>query len=323
MTLRHALRAAALLCCLVAPVAQAQDAPALLFPVACDLGATCFIQQTMDRDPGPGARDFTCGPQSYDGHTGTDIRVADLADMDAGVVVLAAADGVVRAIRDGVPDRGTSAAPAGQNCGNGIAITHADGWETQYCHLLRGSLTVAVGDTVAAGTPLAQIGYSGRTEFPHLEFILRRDGVPVDPFAPDDLSQCGTGAAPLWASDVEFPGGGLLDLGFSDAIPEFGAIKAGTASAASLSAAGPALVLWGYVYAGRVGDVIEMRIEAPDGTLYHAQDVTLERTQAELFRASGRRISSALATGAYIGSVTLLRDGAVLDQDVTVITLTE
>ena len=42
-------------------MSRAQDAPRLAFPVACVLGETCYIQQYMDRDPGPGARDFTCG----------------------------------------------------------------------------------------------------------------------------------------------------------------------------------------------------------------------------------------------------------------------
>ncbi len=135
-----------------APSAVAQDAPALIFPVECTLGETCFLQQFVDRDPGPGARDYSCGPQSYDGHTGTDIRTADLAAMARGVAVIAAADGVVRALRDdGVPDAGTAAMAPGQGCGNGVVLTHPNGWETQYCHLMQGSIGVAVGDTVAAG----------------------------------------------------------------------------------------------------------------------------------------------------------------------------
>jgi hypothetical protein len=33
----------------------------LAFPVDCDLGETCHIQQTVDHDPSEGASDFTCG----------------------------------------------------------------------------------------------------------------------------------------------------------------------------------------------------------------------------------------------------------------------
>lgn len=34
----------------------------LTFPVDCTLTETCFIQQYVDHDAGPQARDFTCGP---------------------------------------------------------------------------------------------------------------------------------------------------------------------------------------------------------------------------------------------------------------------
>jgi len=306
---------------LLALPAAAQEAPALLFPVDCDLGETCFIQQVMDRDPGPGARDFTCGPASYDGHTGTDIRVADFEAMLAGVPVLAAAAGTVRAIRDGVPDGGTAAAPDGQGCGNGVAILHADGWETQYCHLLNGSIAVAPGDEVQAGAALGQIGYSGFTDFPHVEFILRRDGQEVDPFDPSDLGQCGLGAEPLWQDEIALDPGGILSLGFADAIPEFSAIRDGTADAIDLSAGGDALVIWAYVHNGRAGDTISLEITAPDGSPYHRQEVMLERTQAELFRASGRRIADALPPGRYIGTVTLRRDGAIIDWRETTVPL--
>jgi hypothetical protein len=303
---------AATLIALAAP-AMAQDAPALLFPVDCTLGETCFLQQFVDRDPGPGARAFDCGPQSYDGHTGTDIRTADLEAMAAGVIVLASADGVVRGLRDGVPDGGTAAMPEGQGCGNGVALTHPGGWETQYCHLMQGSITVTSGQTVTAGTPIGRIGYSGQTEFPHLEFILRRDGQIVDPFDTGALDTCGADPAPLWSSPVENPGGGILSVGFAPAIPEFEAIRAGTADAQDLDDTGPAIVLWGFVHGGRVGDILRLEITDSTGAAFHTQDVTLDRTQAELFRASGRRITGAVPVGDYTGTVTLIRDGATLD----------
>ena len=303
---------AATLLVLAAPAA-AQDAPALLFPVECTLGETCFLQQFVDRDPGPGARAFDCGPQSYDGHTGTDIRTADLEAMAAGVTVIAAADGVVRGLRDGVPDGGTATMPEGQGCGNGVALTHPGGWETQYCHLMQGSITVTAGQEVTAGTVLGRIGYSGQTEFPHLEFILRRDGQIVDPFDAGDLATCGAPPAPLWSATVENTGGGILSAGFAPGIPEFEAIRAGTADAERLEMFGPAIVLWGFIHGGRVGDILRLEIIDSTGASFHAQDVTLDRTQAELFRASGRRIPGAIPPGDYTGTVTLIRGGTILD----------
>ena len=72
----------------------------LQFPVACMPGQNCHIQHLPDRDPGPERRDFACGTLTYDGHDGTDIALPSLSAMEAGVDVLAAADGVVRGARD-------------------------------------------------------------------------------------------------------------------------------------------------------------------------------------------------------------------------------
>ncbi len=294
--------------------AGAQDAPRLLFPVDCTLGETCFLQQFVDRDPGPGARDYACGPQSYDTHTGTDIRTADLAVMLAGVTVIAAAEGVVRGLRDGVPDGGTATMPEGQGCGNGVVLTHPGGWETQYCHLMQGSITVSEGQRVASGTALGLIGYSGRTEFPHLEFIIRHEGRVVDPFDPSDLATCGEAATPLWAEPLEHSGGGILSAGFAAAIPDFDAIQAGAAATGAVPAGGEALVIWAYVHSARAGDTLRLRITDASGVEVHAQDVALDRTQAQLFRATGRRTpAGGWSPGLYRGNVTLIRDGVEID----------
>ncbi len=121
--------------------AAAQEPPQLELPVACEIGAACVVQNYVDQDPGPGARDHACGPLSYDGHKGTDIRVAGRPEMAAGVAVLAAAPGVVRARRDGEADRpgGWAAAPAGPDAGNAVVLDHGGGWESQYSHLRQGS----------------------------------------------------------------------------------------------------------------------------------------------------------------------------------------
>ncbi|MCH8001578.1 MAG: M23 family metallopeptidase, partial [Proteobacteria bacterium] len=163
-----------------APAAGAQTPPQLELPVDCQIGAACVVQNYVDQDPGPGARDHTCGPLSYDGHKGTDIRVAGRPEMAAGVAVLAAAPGVVRALRDGEADR--AASQAGPDAGNAVVLDHGSGWESQYSHLRQGSVAVVTGQRVAAGTRLGLIGWSGRAEFPHVEFALRHRGRAIDPF---------------------------------------------------------------------------------------------------------------------------------------------
>jgi len=317
----HPVARLALLPLIAWPAAvAAQDPPRLLFPVDCRLGETCFLQQFVDRDPGPGAQDFTCGPQSYDGHTGTDIRTVDMAAMAQGVVVIAAADGVVRGLRDGVPDGGTATMAEGQGCGNGVALTHADGWETQYCHLMQGSITVTTGQTVTAGTPIGLIGYSGRTEFPHLEFILRHEGRVVDPFDPSDTTSCGAGTATLWSAPLPHVPGEILSAGFAADVPEFEVITAGQAERGVIAATDPALVLWAFVHSGRAGDMLRLRILDASGSEIHTQEVTLERTQAQLFRASGRRTpTGGWGPGLYRGEVSLIRDGVEIDRSQTAV----
>src|SRR5262245_24798549 len=126
-------------------------------PIACELGKDCFLQQYVDRDPGPGIKDYACGAVTYDGHKGTDIRVRTTADVQKHVAVLAAASGIVIGVRDGMRDhlvrtQEDRAAVADHECGNGVRIDHGDGWQTQYCHLRQASVRVNKGQQIAAGT---------------------------------------------------------------------------------------------------------------------------------------------------------------------------
>lgn len=157
-------------------------------PVGCEPGKTCWVAQYPDTNPGPDVRDSACGVRSYNEHKGVDIAVGDIQDIADGIDVLAAADGVVIGIRDGVTDvfirnEADIAALNGQDCGNGVHIDHGKGWATQYCHLRKGSVLVRKGDPVKTGDKLGLMGYSSRTEFPHLHVQVIRDGKTYDPFA--------------------------------------------------------------------------------------------------------------------------------------------
>lgn len=306
----------AALAALLAAAALPAVAMPFQLPVACTLGETCFIQQYFDRDPGPGVADFACGPLSYDGHDGTDFAVPTLAAMAAGVDVLAPADGTVRAVRDGMPDIAANdpAAPAlaGRDCGNGVVIDHADGWQTQLCHLARGSVAVRPGERVAAGQPVGRIGLSGRTEFPHVHLTVRRDGAAIDPFHPDPEAACGTARATLWADPPPYRPGGILGIGLATGPPSFEAVKAGLPEPA-LPRTAPALIVWAHLFGTRAGDRLALTITGPGGTVV-AQTVTLERTQARAYRYAGRRAPpGGWPAGPYAATVTLIRDGAVLE----------
>ena len=98
------MRSLAALPLLVLLSAAAPGPPRLALPLACKPGVDCQVQNHVDRDPGPGARDFRCGAQTYQAHSGTDIRLTDHAARLRGVDVLAAAPGRVVRLRDGEPD---------------------------------------------------------------------------------------------------------------------------------------------------------------------------------------------------------------------------
>lgn len=290
----------------------------LTFPVDCTLTETCFIQQYVDHDAGPQARDFTCGPLSYDGHKGTDIAVPTLADMEKGVTVRAAAAGTVRATRDGLPDIMANAPDApdinGQDCGNGVVLAHPEGWETQYCHLKRGSIKVRQGQSVSIGTPLGQIGLSGNTEFPHLHLSLRHNGQVVDPFSPTDIASCDAPAPSLFSPALPFQAGGLIAVGFGPAIPNFDAVKSGTAVNARLPQTAPVLALWAHLFGTRAGDRLIFTLTGPDGQILH-ETVTLSKTQARAMRTIGkRRPPKGWPKGSYTGIVAHQRGLETLGQ---------
>jgi Peptidase family M23 len=293
-----------------APVAAGD--PVLGLPINCTLGETCYIQNQVDRDPGPGFRDYTCGALGYDGHKGTDIRVPTMADMRRGVDVLASAPGIVLGFRDGVADVGITPETAGKECGNGVVIRHDDGWETQYCHMKSGSITVQEDQQVARGDVLGQVGYSGQTQFPHVHISVRKDGQEVDPFDISAFPSCGKAGKSLWADTPTYTPGGLLDAGFSPGIPAYDIVKDGRAATTELARDAPALVLFGFGFSGQKGDVIDLRITGPDGEFLR-QSIELDKDKAQFFRATGKRLKMARwPAGTYTGTVTLRRGAKTL-----------
>jgi len=304
------------------PAPVADDAPRLSFPVACTVGSTCEVQNYMDHDPGPGAQDYRCGANTYDAHSGVDIRILDMSAQAAGFEVLAAAPGRVARLRDGVPDisirtRGPDAV-SGQECGNGVVVDHGNGWETQYCHLANGSLKVQVGDHVDAGTPIARIGLSGQTEYPHVHVTVRKDGVVIDPFAPKlDAKTCDASAPGegLWTVDaakaLAYRAGVVLNAGFTSAPVTMASIEAGGLARPTN---GTPLIAYVRAINLRGGDVQELAIVGPDGkTIASGAQPPLDRSKAQYMMFVGKRPSSGdWPAGRYTATYQVKRDAKVV-----------
>lgn len=284
-------------------LAAAATCPALALeldlPMRCEPGRDCWIAHHLDHDPGPGLRDHACGTLTYDGHDGVDFAVADLAAMARGVAVRAAAAGIVRAVRDGEPDERVEergrAAVAGRECGNGVLLDHGDGWQTQYCHLRRGSVAVAPGDRVAAGAPLGLVGLSGLTSFPHLHFEVRQGRRTIDPFTARPIGEggCGTTVAGLWrpetAAALAYVAVPLSGLGVAEREPERSELDRGQHQAAVLTADAPALVVWVRGFGLRKGDRWRLRLLDPAGRAVVDRSLEQDRDQAFAIRWAGRR----------------------------------
>ncbi len=308
---------AVLAACLAAMHEASAQAPRLGLPLACAPGESCWIFNHVDLDAGPGTLDYACGELTYNGHNGTDFALRDARAMAEGVRVLAAAPGTVAAVRDGEPDlsvrvRGREAV-AGRQCGNGVRMRHGEGWETQYCHLRRGSIRVRPGQALAAGAALGLVGLSGETEYPHLHFTLRRGARTVDPFRGETAEAgCGPGARPLWDQAtlalLPYAPGSLYNFGVAPMLPAPEAAREGALRARELAPQAAVFAVWAEALGVRPGDVLELRVERPDGSALIAHRARIERRQARVFRAVGRKRGAApWPAGEYRVTITLAR----------------
>ena len=108
------------------------------------------------------------------GHKGIDLTL--WRGYSALSAIGAAWDGTVTDVRDGVEGFDTV-----RSAGNRVTIDHGDGVVTKYYHLENGSIPVQVGDSVAAGQVIGQMGSTGYSTGAHLHFQLEIYGEPVDP----------------------------------------------------------------------------------------------------------------------------------------------
>lgn len=297
------------------PPARAQSSPQFALPIACTINVDCWVVHYFDGDPGPGASDYAGGLRTYDNHRGTDFAVRDLAAMNAGVPVLAAADGKVRAHRDGMEDVNIKTigreAIKGRECGNGVVIDHSPGWATQYCHMRKGSVQVRNGQAVKTGDVIGFVGHSGLAEFPHVHLNVFRDGKRIDPFSFSD----GAGrASHLWSEaarrQLRYEPVSVYAAGFRKAVPNSERVKLGDIQDQALSATSPAIVFWTGIFGIRKGDTIKQTLRGPGGRLLAEREVVQKKNQIRRFMWIGKkRGAGQWPAGIYTGRTTVTPAG--------------
>lgn len=106
-----------------------------------------------------GRKDPFHGRDSF--HGGIDIAAA------VGTSVLASADGVVTKVENG------------SRYGKYVSVRHRDGSESSYGHL--SAQSVRVGQNVRQGQKVGELGSTGRSTGPHLDYRLKKNGALVNP----------------------------------------------------------------------------------------------------------------------------------------------
>ena len=126
-----------------------------------------------------------------------------------GTELLAVADGVIAATKDGIPQNvpgaNSRAVPITIETvgGNFVAIDIGKGRYALYAHVQPGSLRVKVGDRVKRGQVVALLGNSGNSTEPHVHFqiadgptFLSSEGMPYAMESFDVVGRCGIDAGP-------------------------------------------------------------------------------------------------------------------------------
>lgn len=217
-----------------------------------------------------GYTDYLCGSKSYDGHQGTDFVIRNFSQMDSGVAVFAAKDGIVTYVIDTLFDRNKTAISGG--LGNYICIKHDNLFYTYYGHLKKNSALVSAGDSVLAGEIIGLVGSSGYTSDPHLHFEVWYDSlINWDPFS----GTCGNPQT-LWIDSLTYNESfGVIDHDCNNFIPTLDTLKERLPSQEIFSYPADTVInFWMQGYGVLDNDISKVKWIAPDGSTFHIYSYT-------------------------------------------------
>lgn len=306
--------------CLVLAKTITPVKPLFVMPVNCTMNKDCWITQYPDEDPTSRWHDYTGGRRTSNKHTGTDIALSTIKAMNDGVSVVAAMDGTVVGIRDGMADinvKNTDLESVdGVECGNRVAINHGDGWLTDYCHLKKGSLTVKKGDKVTANQKIGEVGLSGFTEMPHLHFQAMHYKDVIDPFTAEPLLYPATPLKKdfktLWSKPAlkafKYYPVLIYNIGISDTQPDSDKIKGGEFSkSVKINTETPFIYLWSDNLAVEKDDIIKFVIKDPSAKTLMNRQFFVDKSNVRRFVFARLSNTQPLEPGTYTAEVKVTR----------------
>ncbi len=149
-------------------------------PIQCKIGEDCFLLNQLEK--------VGCGQLPFSTKDGVMFIAKHDALVRDGIKILASQNGKVKAVRSNVDDQDKSTVSIAP-CGNGIIVTHANGYETQYCYLHKDTIKLKKGDKVKEGQELGLMGMSGNINYPAMLFTLKRKNKHIDPFTNNHKSE--------------------------------------------------------------------------------------------------------------------------------------
>jgi murein DD-endopeptidase MepM/ murein hydrolase activator NlpD len=241
------------------PSCNPADLSLTWWPLSGANGRAWMVNNYVDLDPDASLLEDYLGftgslARTYEGHRGIDIDISSFREMDSGTaLVRAAAPGTVTFVREDQFDRNTSCT----GTWNVVRIEHANGYDTVYGHLKQNSVVVNVGDTVTAGQVLGVAGSSGCSTQAHLHLEVQDcSNVAVESFALGMWTSPPAYHAPSDVMDVMLRKGTFSSAQqIKDPVPNPSLYKPGEWLGIGLS------------MSGRGGDVVDLSLTAPDGTV--------------------------------------------------------
>ena len=166
-----------------------------------------------------------------DGRTFTGDRLKNENYRCYGTEALAVADGLVAAIKDGIPENvpgaNSRAVPITLETvgGNYVILDLGQGRYAFYAHLQPGSLKVKQGDRVKRGQVLGLVGNSGNSTEPHLHFHISNANSPLAseglPYVFESFEQQGKGFGWKPAPGDAAPQKRMMEIPLQNAVVRF------------------------------------------------------------------------------------------------------